>query len=104
MSPIDLPKIYNPQTQSRQELINNFVVRMGVFQDIFEEIKSSKMVHPEQHYIIQGIRGQGKTTLLLRIAYEIEKDKVLNKKLIPVVFGEEQYKVRKLYKFHIPFF
>jgi len=71
---------------------------MGIFQDIFQEIKSSKMEHPEQHYIIQGIRGQGKTTLLLRIAYEIEKDKNLNKYLIPIVFSEEQYKVRKLYK------
>ena len=98
MSRIDFPKIYNPQNQTRQELINNFVVRMGIFQDIFQEIKSSKMEHPEQHYIIQGIRGQGKTTLLLRIAYEIEKDKNLNKYLIPIVFSEEQYKVRKLYK------
>ncbi len=98
MSPIDLPKIYNPQNQTPQELIKSFVVRMGIFQDIFNEIKTSKMEHPEQHYIIQGVRGQGKTSLLLRIAYEIEKDKTLNKKLIPIVFSEEQYKVRKLYK------
>ncbi len=98
MSPIDFPKIHNPQNQTPEELIENFVVRLGIFKDIFNEIKSSKMEHPEQHYIIQGIRGQGKTTLLLRIAYEIEKDNYLNKILIPVVFSEEQYKVRKLFK------
>ncbi|MCK4296601.1 MAG: SEL1-like repeat protein [Candidatus Marinimicrobia bacterium] len=82
----------------RKELIDNFVVRLDIFNDIFTDIKSSKMQHPEQHYIIQGVRGQGKTTLLLRIAYEIENDKELNKRLINVVFSEEQYSINKLYK------
>ena len=98
MSRIDLPKIYNPASQTKQELIDNFVVRLKIFKEIFEDIKTSKMKHPEQHYIIQGIRGQGKTTLLLRLAYEIQNDKELNKWLIPITFGEEQYSVRKLFK------
>ena len=98
MSRIDLPKIYNPANQSKQELIDNFVVRLETFQDIFNDIKTSKMKHPEQHYIIQGVRGQGKTTLLLRLAYEIQNDKELNKWLIPIIFSEEQYSVRKLFK------
>ncbi|MBC8490032.1 MAG: tetratricopeptide repeat protein, partial [Bacteroidetes bacterium] len=98
MSRIDLPKIYNPQIQPKPELIRNFVVRLKIFKEIFEDIKTSKMKHPEQHYIIQGIRGQGKTTLLLRIAYEIENDKELTKWLIPVIFSEEPYKIRKLFK------
>ena len=98
MSRIDSPKIYNPQIQPKPELIRNFVVRLKIFKEIFEDIKTSKMKHPEQHYIIQGIRGQGKTTLLLRIAYEIENDKELTKWLIPVIFSEEPYKIRKLFK------
>ncbi|MDP8220482.1 MAG: hypothetical protein P9X26_03995 [Candidatus Stygibacter frigidus] len=98
MSQIDLIKIYNPANQTKQQLINNFVVRLELFQEIFKAIKTSKMVSPEQHYIIQGIRGQGKTTLLLRLAYEIQKDPELNKWLIPVIFSEEQYSNRKLYK------
>ncbi|MCD4818980.1 MAG: hypothetical protein K8S23_09840 [Candidatus Cloacimonetes bacterium] len=98
MSQINFPKIYNPANQPKEELIKNFVVRTNIFQEIFDDIKTSKMEHPEQHYIIQGIRGQGKTTLLLRIAYEIENDTKLNKWLIPVVFSEELYKVRKLFK------
>ena len=95
---IDFPKIYNPATQSPQELIENFVVRTELFHDIFEDIKQSDMKHPEQHYIIQGIRGQGKTTLLLRIAYEMERDVELRKRLIPIVFNEEQYNISRLFK------
>ncbi len=98
MSRIDLPKIYNPANQPKKELIDNFVVRLEIFQDIFNDIKTSKMENPEQHYIIQGVRGQGKTTLLLRLAYEIQNDKELNKCLIPITFSEEQYSVRKLFK------
>jgi len=95
---IDYPQIYNPARQTPQELIDNFVVRTALFKDIFEDIKKSEMKHPEQHYIIQGVRGQGKTTLLLRIAYEINNDKNLRKKIIPVIFNEEQYNISRLFK------
>ncbi|MBN1998630.1 hypothetical protein JW935_13810 [candidate division KSB1 bacterium] len=98
MSQIDFPKIYNPASQTPQELIENFVVRTELFHDIFNDIKNSDMKNPQQHYIIQGIRGQGKTTLLLRIAYEIDRDKALRKYLLPVIFNEEQYNVNKLFK------
>lgn len=98
MSPIELPKIYNPSNQTPTELIENFVVRTKIFQDIYEEIKNSKMKYPEQHYIIQGIRGQGKTTLLLRIYYEINNDEKLKHRIIPIIFNEEQYNISRLYK------
>jgi len=98
MSRIDFPKVYNPANQTPEELIENFVVRTALFRDIFEDIKNAEMKYPEQHYIIQGIRGQGKTTLLLRIAYEIEKDPELRKRLIPIVFNEEQYQISRLFK------
>jgi len=98
MSRIDFPKIYNPANQSSKELIANFVVRTKLFKDIFDDIKNSEMKYPEQHYIIQGIRGQGKTTLLLRIAYEIQQDKELMERLIPIIFNEEQYSITRLFK------
>jgi TPR repeat protein len=98
MSQTDLPKIYNPANQSRKDLIDNFVVRTQIFEDIFRDIKSSDMKNPVQPYIIQGIRGQGKTTLLLRLAYEVEADINLNTWLIPIVFREEEYQIRKLFK------
>ena len=98
MSPIDFPRIYNPGNQTREKLIENFVVRREVFQDIFDDLASSEMKYPEQHYIIQGVCGQGKTTLLLRIAYEILNNKKLHKRLIPVIFNEEQYNISRLFK------
>ncbi len=98
MSRIDFPKIYNPANQTSKELIDNFVVRTKLFQEIYEDIKNSEMKYPEQHYIIQGVRGQGKTTLLLRIAYEMGNDKALRRRLIPIVFNEEQYNISRLFK------
>jgi len=98
MSQVDFPKIYNPANQTASELIENFVVRTKIFHEIFEDIKTSEMKYPEQHYIIQGVRGQGKTTLLLRIAYEIERDENLRKRLIPIIFNEEQYNISRLFK------
>ena len=93
--------IYNPQNQNREQLIESFVVRIKTFKKIFKEIAEAKMKHPEQHYLIVGKRGMGKTTLLLRLAYEIEKTPKLNSWLIPLVFNEEEYSIWKLYKFWI---
>jgi len=83
--------LYNPHEQSKEQLIESFVVRCELFKRLFNEIKNSKMEYPEQHYLIEGQRGSGKTTLLLRLSYEIENDSDLNKWLIPVVFKEEAY-------------
>lgn len=88
--------IYNPANQSEQELIANFVVRQREFQTLLKAVKTAPMQFPEQDYIIQGPRGSGKTTLLLRLYYEIKNDGELNKRLIPVIFSEEQYFIRSL--------
>ncbi|CAN2042559.1 ATPase [Candidatus Magnetomoraceae bacterium gMMP-15] len=90
--------IYNPQNQSREELINNFVIRKGIFKKIFKDIKNAPMKRPEQHYIIQGIRGSGKTTLLLRLYYAVLNDKNLHNRLVPIIFNEEQYGIRSLFR------
>jgi TPR repeat protein/nucleoside-triphosphatase THEP1/Fe2+ or Zn2+ uptake regulation protein len=95
---VNLPKIYNPANQSETELIQNFAVRNKLFREIYQDICHATMKYPEPHYIIQGIRGQGKTTLLLRIAYEIRKNKKLKGKIVPVIFNEEQYNISRLYK------
>ncbi|MEZ5041914.1 MAG: tetratricopeptide repeat protein [Saprospiraceae bacterium] len=93
--------IYNPQNQSKAELIEGFVVRKKIFKKLFTEIETATMEHPEQHYLIVGKRGMGKTTLLLRLAYEVENSEPLSAWLMPLVFNEEEYSIRKLYKFWI---
>lgn len=98
-SRITVANIYNPQNQSKEELIAGFVVRQQQFKKLYKAIKEAKMQTPEQHYLILGRRGMGKTTLLLRLAYEIENDPDLNGWLIPLVFNEEEYGIRGLFKF-----
>lgn len=67
-----IPTIYNPSNQSPEEIISNFVIRLQEFDGLFSAIKNDKMNKPPQHFIVQGQRGYGKTTLLLRLNYEIK--------------------------------
>lgn len=89
-------KLFNPASQPREILIENFVVRTKVFEKIFKDIEKGTMKYPEQHYLLQGLRGMGKTTLLLRLKYEVEKNKKLSTWLIPVFFNEESYDLSSL--------
>ena len=91
--------IYNPDLLSKQQLIGSFVVRLKKFKKLFDDIRTSDMTHPEQPLLIVGLRGMGKTTLLLRLSYEVENNEALNKWLVPIVFNEEEYGITKLYKF-----
>ncbi len=88
--------LYNPDRKDKQQFLDEFVIRTDIFDDIFNDIRTSKMVHPEQHYLIVGQRGTGKTTLITRLKYAIEDDPKLNSNIIPVVFGEEQYNISEL--------
>lgn len=88
--------LYNPDRKNKQQFIEEFVVRTSVFEDVFKDIQTGKMKHPEQHYLIVGQRGSGKTTLLNRLKYAIEDDAKLKKWLIPVLFNEEQYHIIEL--------
>ncbi len=94
---IRVAAIYNPQNQAKAQLIEGFVVRHKTFERLFKTIKEAKMEVPEQHYLLLGRRGMGKTTLLLRLAYAIEDDQDLNTRLIPLVFNEEEYGIRRLF-------
>lgn len=90
--------LYNPNNLTEQELVDRFVIRKKEFEKIFKDIKNSNMKYPEQHYIIEAQRGYGKTTLLKRLYFEIKRDSELKARLIPVIFPEEQYNIRKLFK------
>ncbi|MCF6404994.1 ATP-binding protein [Chitinophaga filiformis] len=88
--------LYNPDRKGKQEFISEFVIRTETFEQIFRDIKSGKMVTPEQHYLLFGQRGAGKTTLLLRLKYAVEDHPALSKWLLPVMFNEEQYNIGAL--------
>lgn len=92
----NIAHIYNPQNQTNDELVAGFVVRLKLFDKLFRDIQSAPMDRPEQHYLVQGLRGMGKTTLLRRIAIEVERTPDLAQRLIPIVFNEEEYGIQSL--------
>ncbi len=82
--------IYNPENQTRQELIDGFVIRTKPFQRIYRSISTTTLEEPPQHFLIEGQRGSGKTSLMLRIRYELQTEGGIDH-LIPVQLPEEQY-------------
>ncbi len=88
--------LYNPDQKNKNQLKEEFVVRTEVLADIMSDLENSDMTKPEQHYLLVGQRGTGKTTMLLRIRYAIEDSEKLNTWLIPIGFNEEQYNVTEL--------
>ncbi len=88
--------LYNPDQKNKKQLKEEFVVRTEVLADIMSDLENSDMTKPEQHYLLVGQRGTGKTTMLLRIRYAIEDSEKLNTWLIPIGFNEEQYNITEL--------
>ena len=91
-------KKYNPGFLTDDELIASFCVRTSEFESIVEALRESTGAS-NVHQIAIGPRGSGKTSLLLRVAAEIRRDKVLSPRLFPVVFAEESYGVGSLGEF-----
>jgi AAA domain len=88
--------LYNPARMSEDELLARFIVREKQFQVLWEEISSSSLTTIDQHFLIIGQRGMGKTTLMLKLAYEIGRNPQLKDWLIPIVFPEELFGVAEL--------
>jgi energy-coupling factor transporter ATP-binding protein EcfA2 len=83
--------LYNPHLLPRQDLIETFVARQPLLDELFDDLRRGG----GQHHLLVGNRGSGKTTLLLRLATAIEDDQKLAKKCIPLRFPEEQYNVSR---------
>lgn len=88
--------LYNPDRKPKNELIAEFVVRTEIYNEIMGDLEASKMQHPEQHYLLVGQRGSGKTTILNRLKYGIEDSPRLQNNTIPMLFSEEQYNISEL--------
>ncbi|MCG2610012.1 hypothetical protein LZZ90_00655 [Flavobacterium sp. SM15] len=86
----------NTGNKAKEALIDGFVIRTKVFNNIFSEIMLSKTDKPEQNYLVIGQRGAGKTTLLYRLKYAIEDEPKLSPRIIPIMFSEEQYNLMDL--------
>ena len=83
---------YNPGFLSDEELMASFCVRTAEFDSMVEVLRGCTGPS-NQHQIVIGPRGSGKTSLLLRVAAEVRRDPELSHGFYPVVFAEESYEV-----------
>ena len=85
-------RTYNPGFLTDDDLAAAFCVRTSEFESIVETLQENTG-NSNQHLIIIGPRGSGKTSLLLRVALEVRRQAELADRLLPVVFSEESYVV-----------
>ena len=83
---------YNPGFLTVDELIATFCVRMAEFESLLESVRECSG-NANSHQIVIGPRGSGKTSLLLRVAAELERDSDLSVRFFPIIFAEESYEV-----------
>ncbi|GAB5530848.1 MAG: hypothetical protein Roseis3KO_26250 [Roseivirga sp.] len=88
--------LYRPQHKNRDELISDFVVRNSIYDRILHSIVSEEVTEPSQHILVEGKRGMGKTTLMLRLTYELQNQPEFQKRFIPCKFNEEEYGIANL--------
>ena len=86
------PRKYNPGFLTDDELVASFCVRTHEFESIVEILRECTG-SSNQHQIVIGPRGSGKTSLLLRVAAEVRRDAGLSTGFFPIVFAEESYEV-----------
>jgi len=85
-------KKYNPAFLSAEELVRSFVVRHAEL-DLIMQVIRENVTQSNQHIIVIGPRGIGKTMLVLRVVEEIREEEDLRGRWYPLVFGEESYHV-----------
>ena len=83
---------YNPAFLSGDELVQDFVVRIGDYEMIMEVVREN-VTDSNQHMMVIGPRGIGKTMLALRVVEGVRRDNELVGLWYPIVFGEESYQV-----------
>ena len=92
-------RIFNPHRLNEAELEQSFIARQDVFRAILDDIAAGDAASPPQHHLVVGQRGMGKTTLLRRLALELQRSPY-RERFLPLTFPEEQYvEVDRLAKF-----
>jgi tetratricopeptide (TPR) repeat protein len=83
---------HNPGFLPADEIIDSFIVRQAELESLLETLRSNNTAS-NQHILVIGRRGMGKTMLVHRVALAIERDPDLASHWYPILFGEEAYNV-----------
>jgi len=93
---------YRPALIPPEDLKETLVGRKGILERLLKTLKETPKSEGLQHFLLIGPRGAGKTHLLLLI-YHIVKGNIswagisnLNCYWVPVLFGEEEYRITTL--------
>jgi tetratricopeptide (TPR) repeat protein len=87
--------LFNPAFQTTQQSIDGFAARADILDDLLGLLRAP-LREANNHALILGPRGFGKSTLVRRIIAEIETDAALGARWEPVALPEEPYEVSKL--------
>ncbi len=91
--------LFNPALLTPEQLRKLFVARHSELDQILDHLRAAGS--SPQHVLVLGVRGMGKTTLLLRAAYSLEEVPDLGRQWLAVRFDEEQYNLGELADFWI---
>lgn len=83
---------HNPGLLGEDALVAGFVARERELTDLLEVVRENTGP-ANQHVLLIGPRGSGKTTLALRVAAGVRRDPQLAGAVYPLVFAEEAYEV-----------
>lgn len=86
------PVKHNPAFLTDEELVRTFVVRHDDREMILSVIKENT-ADSNQHVLVIGPRGIGKTMLVRRVALNVQQDESLCHQWYPLIFAEESYEV-----------
>jgi tetratricopeptide (TPR) repeat protein len=91
--------IHNPGSIDRETLLEEFIAREDLLADLLKIIAENREDEPQQHALLIGPRGMGKTTTLYAVAYKVEDDPILSREWLPLIFSEENYGIGDLADF-----
>lgn len=84
---------YNPALLADEDLVASFVVREPELRQLLDAVRASADAPANQHLLVLGQRGMGKTTLVRRLALAVRESPDLSGRWFPLSFGEEAYEV-----------
>ncbi|HIE53476.1 MAG TPA: hypothetical protein EYP85_17120 [Armatimonadetes bacterium] len=90
---------YNPALASPEELEATFVGHGPLLQQMLRALRERAQDPVNQHFLLVGPRGSGKTNLLLLLRYRVERDAKLRAAYLPLQAAEEEYSINSLRDF-----
>lgn len=83
---------HNPGFLEADDLVESFIARQAELESLLETLHNNTTAS-NQHVLVIGRRGMGKTMLVRRLALAVERDAELAARWYPILFGEEAYGV-----------